>query len=51
MWDVYDSFTLLQQHKVTEFLTHVPKLNLNRIGGYMDPVPEIRREKVFFNQV
>ena len=50
MWDVSDGFPLPQYPKVTEFLTHVLKPNLNRIGGRMDPVPEIRREKVFLRQ-
>jgi hypothetical protein len=47
MWDVSDGFPLPQHPKVTTFPTHAPLLNLNRIGGNMDPVPEIRREKVF----
>jgi hypothetical protein len=47
MWDVYQSFPIPQHPKVTEFLTHALKPNLNSIGGQMDPVPEIRREKVF----
>jgi hypothetical protein len=47
MWDVSDGFPLPQHPKVTDFSTHVPQPNLNRKGGYMDPVPEIRREKVF----
>ena len=47
MSDVSDVFPLPQHPKVTEFLTHLPKPNLNRIGGHMDPVSEIRREKVF----
>ena len=47
MWDVSDGFPLPQYPKVTDLLNHAPKLNLNSIGGPMDPVPEIRREKVF----
>jgi hypothetical protein len=47
MWEVSDGFPLPQHSKLTEFLTHVLKPNLNRIGGQMDPVPEIRRGKVF----
>ena len=47
MPDVPDGFPLPQHPKVTEFLAHALKLNLNRKGGQMDPVPEIRRKKVF----
>jgi hypothetical protein len=47
MWDVYDGFPLPQYPKVTKSTNHAPILNFNRIGGRMDPVPEIRREKVF----
>src|SRR5271157_2845426 len=47
MWDVYEGFSLPLHPKVTDFLTHLPQPNLNRIGGHMDSVPEIRREKVY----
>ena len=47
MWDVSNGFPLLQHHQVTEFLTHALKPDLNREGGQMDAVPEIRREKVY----
>ena len=47
MCDVSDGFPLPQHPKVTTFPNQALKPNLNRKAGHMDPVPEIRGEKVF----
>jgi hypothetical protein len=45
--DGYDGFPLPEHPKVTSSTDHAFQRKLNRKGGHMDPVPEIRREKVF----